>query len=180
MLLHSSRLAQIPGTPVADLTRGVRHQSIEGWRALLSTGGIASRGRRVFFTQRVGCAKCHTVDGRGGILEPDLSRVAQSKTRQQIIRAVLDPSAEFPPQYQAWAVVTTDGRIHRGLQLDHKSGGAIALTSEDGKNVYFKADEIDRYDVLQSSLMSSGLSEMMSVGELKDLIAFLESLRESG
>ena len=35
-------------------------------------------------------------------------------------------------------------------------------------------------DVLQSSLKPSGLSETMSLGELKDLIAFLESLRESG
>ena len=33
--------------------------------------------------------------------------------------------------------------------------------------MYFKADEIDRYDVLQSSLMPSGLSETMSFGELK-------------
>jgi hypothetical protein len=51
---------------------------------------------------------------------------------------------------------------------------------EPGAKVKQLVGEIDRYDVLQSSLIPSGLSETMSVGELKDLVAFLESLRESG
>ncbi len=77
--------------------------------------------------------------------------------------------------YQAWIVITADGRIHRGLQLDHKSGGAIALITEDGDNAYFKADEIEEYEASPSSLMPSGLSETMSVNEFQDLIGFLES-----
>lgn len=171
------RLTGIPGSPIQQPSRATRPQSIEDWSEALGQGGNSSRGRRVFFSRRVGCAKCHTIGGRGGVLGPDLSGVAQSKTRQQIIQAVLDPSADFPPQYQAWIVITTDGRIHRGLQLDHKAKGAIVLTGEDGKNRYFKGDEIDQYDVSQSSLMPAGLAETMSVGEFQDLIAFLVSLR---
>lgn len=154
-----------------------RPKTKEEWHTALKTGGSPKRGRRVFFTSRVGCAKCHTVDGRGGILGPDLSAVAQSKSRRQIVDAILDPSAEFPPQFQAWIVVTTDGRIHRGLQLDHKSGGAIALITEAGENVYFKADEIEAYEASPSSLMPVGLSETMSVNEFQDLVAFLESMK---
>jgi len=160
-----------------NLVESDRPQTNEQWRETLDAGGDPGRGRRVFFTARVSCTKCHTVDGRGGILGPDLSRVAASKSRRQMIDSILEPSAEFPPEYQAWLVVTVDGRIHRGLQLDHRLHGAIVLTTEDGEQRRFEGDEIDEYVASPSSLMPSGLSEMMSVSEFKDLIAFLESLK---
>jgi putative membrane-bound dehydrogenase-like protein len=167
------------GGLVGDESKRSRPKSSQEWADFLASGGDAGRGRRVFFTHRVGCAKCHTVDGRGGILGPDLSRVAQSKTRAQIVDAILDPSAEYPPQYQAWVVVTTDGLVHRGLQLDHKAGGAIDLIAESGEPVHFNADEIEDYGASPTSLMPSGLSETMTPGEFKDLVAFLESLTRS-
>ena len=154
-----------------------RPRDLAEWRKTLLAGGQAGRGRRVFFSDRVGCAKCHTVGGRGGALGPDLSRVAQSKSRLQIINAILTPSAEFPPQYQAWMVVTADGKMHRGLQLDHKSGGAIALLGDSGEQLYFRAEDIEQYAALPSSLMPSGLAETMAVSEFRDLVAFLDSLK---
>ncbi|KAA5547061.1 dehydrogenase [Roseiconus nitratireducens] len=153
-----------------------RPESISRWREVLAQGGDAMLGRHVFFNPRVGCSKCHRLDGRGGTLGPGLGSVSVSKSRRQIIDSILDPSAEFPPQYQAWMVLTTDGQIHRGLQLDHKAGGAIVLTLEDGQNRRFDGDEIEAYRALSDSLMPSGLSETMTVDELRDLIAFLESV----
>lgn len=144
---------------------------------MLARGGDAGRGRRVFFSGRVACSKCHTIDGRGGVLGPDLSGVAQSKSRSQIVDAILEPSADFPPLYQAWIVATSDGRTTRGLQFDHKAGGAIALINESGRSEYFKAKEIEEYAALPSSLMPSGLSDMMAVSEFRDLVAFLVSLK---
>jgi len=151
--------------------------SLDDWRRAVAAGGDDQRGRRVFLSTSVGCTKCHTVDGRGGVLGPSLSRVAASKSRQQIIDAILQPSADFPPQYQAWIVMTSDGQIHRGLQLDHKAGGAIVLTLETGENYRFAADEIEEYAASPSSLMPDGLEKTMSVSEFQDLVTFLESLK---
>jgi putative membrane-bound dehydrogenase-like protein len=154
-----------------------RPQDKKAWTAWLAESGDAFRGRRIFQSPAVGCAKCHTIDGLGALLGPDLSRVAQSKSRLQIIESVLEPSAEFPPQYQAWLVVTDDGQIHRGLQLDHKAGGAIVLTSEDGESLRFEAEEIADYQASPNSLMPNGLEETMSAWELRDLIEFLCTLK---
>ena len=154
-----------------------RPASLEDWQEFSTDRGDPNRGRRVFFTGRIGCTKCHSIDGSGGILGPDLSRVAQSKSPEQIIHSILKPSAEFPPQYQAWLVATTDGKVHRGLQLDHKSGGDIVLTLESGENRKFAANEIEDYIASPKSLMPDGLVETMSVGEFRDLIAFLASLK---
>ncbi|WP_158230939.1 c-type cytochrome [Rhodopirellula bahusiensis] len=159
------------------LNRGVsRPANREESLAVLSDGGDAQRGRRVFDTNRVGCKKCHTVGSRGGTLGPDLGQISKSKSREQIIDAILNPSADFAPQYQAWMVVTVDGKVHRGLQLDHKSGGKINLTLETGETRTFAADEIEDYVASPNSLMPNGLADTMTVAEFRDLIMYLASV----
>lgn len=154
-----------------------RPETLEEWAAALRTGGDAEAGRRVFHSARATCTSCHTVDGLGGALGPALTNVAQSLSREQIIRAILRPSEEFPPQYQAWQIITTDGRTHVGLQLDHKYGGDIELHLTDGIVRHFDADEIDDYFASTSSIMPDGLEATLTVSELRDLVAFLTSLR---
>jgi len=154
-----------------------RPDTNDEWERALTSGGSPGRGRRVFLSNQATCSSCHAIDGRGGALGPDLSKVAQSKTRVQIINAILNPSAEFPPQYQAWLVVTTDGATHRGLQLDHKAQGAIELLTDTGKKVRFDASEIEEYIASPTSLMPNGLAGALATEELKDLVAFLSTLR---
>ncbi|MCC9601186.1 c-type cytochrome [Stieleria sp. JC731] len=150
-------------------------KTVVQWQTELAEGGDAERGRRVFFSESVSCRKCHTLGGRGGTLGPDLGGLARSRKRNQIVESILDPSAEFAPQYQAWMVLTVDGTVHRGLQLDHKAGGKINMTLEDGSTKRFSADEIEDYIASPTSLMPQGLEANMTVEELRDLVAFLLS-----
>lgn len=91
--------------------------------------------------------------------------------------SILRPSAAFPPQYQAWEIETNDGEIHTGLQIDHKSGGAIELLNLFGKVERFEGSDITRYRASKRSLMPDGLADQLSVSEIRDLLAFLENLR---
>lgn len=159
--------------PQASDSNSERPRLPEEWQMTLASGGDPLRGRRVFFSDSVGCSTCHTIGGRGGTLGPDLGGVAQSRSRKQILDSILRPSEEFAPQYQAWVVVTSDGKIHRGLQLDHKSGGKINLTLEDGNTQTFAADEIEDYIASPTSLMPAGLEQQMTVEEFRDLLAYL-------
>lgn len=152
-----------------------RPRSDKAWLQIAALGGSAARGRRVFLKKGTACTKCHSIDGRGRTLGPDLSRIGQSKTRRQIAEAILEPSAEFPPQFQAWIVVTTDGQVFRGLQLDHKAGGAIELILDSGEKRRFGADEIETYAASPTSLMPDGLESQFRPDEFRDLIAFLAS-----
>jgi hypothetical protein len=77
-----------------------RPRSNEDWHSALVSGGDPLLGRHVFYSKRVGCSKCQQMDGRGGTLGPGQNGIARSKTRKQIIDSILEPSAEFPPQYQ--------------------------------------------------------------------------------
>ena len=155
-----------------------RPQTLANWKSKLTEGGVPHRGRRVFESSRTGCAGCHSMNGLGSQLGPDLSGLALSKSREQVIDAILQPSAEYAPQYQAWLVITDGGKIFRGLQLDHKSGGAIMMTLADGTNRRFEADEIDDYQASPSSLMPADLQNTMTVSEFQDLIAYLMQSEE--
>ena len=154
-----------------------RPKSLEQWKSSLAAGGDPRVGGRVFRSVHATCSKCHTVDGTGGVLGPDLSQIGRSVTREQIIHSILRPSDQFPPQYQAWQVLTADGELVSGLQLDHKAHGAIELFTTEQRLVRFAADEIEMYRAVSESVMPTGLEQSLGVFELRDLVAFLESQR---
>src|SRR5262249_55731330 len=66
------------GGPPLHLIGTARPKGTPAWEERLQSGGDAEAGRRIFFHSRsAGCYKCHTVQGRGGRIGPDLSLVAR-------------------------------------------------------------------------------------------------------
>ncbi|MCB1121202.1 MAG: HEAT repeat domain-containing protein, partial [Verrucomicrobiae bacterium] len=154
-----------------------RPTTVDAWKNVAVHGGDPDRGSRVFRTTQSMCTLCHAVDGEGTKLGPDLGGIAQSITPEQIVQAVLRPSDSFPPQYQAWNIYTTDGKVHTGLQIDHQRGGAMLLYTMDNYNRRFEADEVKNYEASPYSLMPQGLENTMTANEFRDLIAYLSSLK---
>ena len=166
-----------PGIPDAPPSPTTRANSLESWQSTLSTGGDPASGRRVFFSQQTGCAPCHTIANRGVRLGPDLSNIAQSRNRNQLVHAILRPSDEYSIDYQAWFIKTKDREMHLGLQLDLKDKGDIELFTLDAKTTRFKASDITAHGALKQSLMPDGLEAAMTVTDFRDLVAFLSSLK---
>src|SRR5439155_25373285 len=54
-----------------------------------SVVGDTAAGERVFTAK--GCAGCHMIRGRGGILGPDLSNIGRDRNASQIEQALRDP-----------------------------------------------------------------------------------------
>ncbi|MBI1175945.1 c-type cytochrome [bacterium] len=154
-----------------------RPVSIEEWERALANGGDPKAGERVFFSPSTQCAGCHLINHRGRRIGPELSNVGQSTSRAQIIHSILRPSDQFPPQYQAWFVELKNGDYFQGLQLDHRNHGDIELYTTEGITRHFNGPDVERYGVLQRSLMPDGLEQTMTVSELRDLVAFLASLK---
>jgi putative membrane-bound dehydrogenase-like protein len=86
----------------------------KSWFALLDGEGDSDRGRRVFFSNTSLCSTCHALEGKGGDLGPDLSNVAKSKDRNQLIASLLYPSAEMSPEWQGWYIKLKDGTLEQG------------------------------------------------------------------
>ncbi len=150
-----------------------RPASLDGWDTALAAGGDAERGRRVFYSTYAACAACHAIDGSGGDLGPDLSNVGRSKSRSQLIRSILRPSAEVSPEYQGWYVKLNDGEVHQGRQID-VGDKQIELYVQGTGFVSFDKNRVAAYGMADRSLMPDGLQNRLSIHDLRDLIAFLE------
>lgn len=172
------KLASLDASAATQWLAKISPQRDDEWIALSkSSNGNPERGRLVFHSQQLGCARCHSVDGRGALLGPDLSQVAKSKSPEQIAEAIVKPSADFPPQYQAWMVADLDGNVYRGIQLDHKAKGAIEMLTEEGETIRVDGEDVDFYQASPNSLMPEDLHRNLTPTEFVDLLAYLSAMR---
>ncbi len=65
-------------------------------------GGDSERGREVFLgNASTACYRCHTLDGAGGSLGPDLSEVGARLSREGLLESILDPTAALAESWKA-------------------------------------------------------------------------------
>lgn len=151
------------------------HEQTEAWKELLSDGDAAA-GERIFFGNKVGtCSRCHTMDGRGSAVGPDLSKIRQrvkSEGVEWLLETILEPSKQMAPQYTPWQIVTKDGKTLVGLPR-RKGGSGEAYLGIDGKEFSVKKPDIEFHREMPTSIMPKGLLQSMTIQELNDLMAFI-------
>jgi putative membrane-bound dehydrogenase-like protein len=154
-----------------------RPAATAGWQQAVATGGDARRGRRMFFSPQMGCAKCHVAEGRGAIVGPDLSAVGRSTSRARLIESIVEPSREVAIDFQGYEIETKSGETFTGLQAKPKPDGEVSMLGFDGRKIAVEAKDIASFRMLKTSLMPDGLVEVMSVEDFRDLLAYLEGLK---
>ena len=149
------------------------------WMAELNRGRDAdpAAGRRIFFHPNgAGCFKCHIVDGRGGRVGPDLSRAVGTMNRERLIQSILEPSREIAPQFVSWTFELKDGKVVNGMVV-HENEGKTIVGNAEGQLIEIKTADIETRTPQKISVMPEKLAERMTLQELRDLLAFLDSQR---
>ncbi|WP_266366357.1 HEAT repeat domain-containing protein [Tellurirhabdus rosea] len=73
--------------------------ALASYKGALSGGDVAV-GRRIFFRhQTAQCIRCHSYDDLGGNAGPRLNGVASRLSREQLLEAVINPSARIAPGF---------------------------------------------------------------------------------
>ena len=123
------------------------------------------------------CQSCHTMQGAGGAIGPDLSQLGTRFSPKDILVATLDPNATISDQYHATV-------------LELKAGGSLLgkITDEDAQNYYLSQNPFAPADIKkvpkntvslmknsEISIMMPGLVNRLNEEELKDLMAYLIS-----
>src|ERR1051326_3614442 len=140
--------------------------------------GDAIRGRELFNNeQRVGCAKCHSVDGSSSRAGPDLFTIGDSYPRPELIRSVLEPSASIAIGYGTTMVETKSDETFSGVVKQVKTD-TLELMGADGKLVRIPTAEIKELRESTVSLMPEGLQAGMSRQEFTDLMEYLATLKD--
>lgn len=138
--------------------------------------GDALRGFQVFRSSKAACSACHAVGYFGGKIGPDLTRINRIRTEQDLIEAIVYPSASFVRSYESIQVMTDDGRAISGL-IANEDAQSITLTTGIDQRVRVQRDEIEAIRPSPVSIMPAGLDQQLSSQELADLIRFLKTER---
>lgn len=170
---HGISGTMMPGTklPDGDVWRIVAY--IRSLRATAFddfVAGDAANGRRIFETQ-AGCAKCHMVDGRGGVLGPDLSDVGGSRRLAQIREALVEEPPHIPRGYQPATITLASGQRIEGL-IRNENNFSLQVLGFDNK-LHMLTREGVRVDYRDKSLMPRGWDKKLSADEMQDLLAYL-------
>jgi putative heme-binding domain-containing protein len=136
--------------------------------------GNASRGKALF--EGAGnCANCHTVNGKGPHVAPDLGDIGTLRTAELLHRTLIDPAASMLPANRPVHAVTRDGKTINGRRLNEDTY-TVQLIDEQEHLVSLTKADLREYTVLMSTTMPS-YKDKFSAQELADLEAYLLSLR---
>jgi putative membrane-bound dehydrogenase-like protein len=144
---------------------------------LLKRGGRADRGKAVF--AGVGtCAKCHVVGGEGKSVGPNLSGIGAKLSKSALYESILAPSAAISHNFETYTAILADGRSVSGL-LVSKSPEQVVIRGADGIDQKIPTADVEELLKQPVSLMPADLAAVMSAEELVDLIAWLETLKQT-
>jgi putative membrane-bound dehydrogenase-like protein len=138
-------------------------------------GGDANRGKAVFAGAGT-CSKCHVVGSEGKAVGPNLSGIGAKLSRVALYESILAPSAAISHNYETHTALLDDGRSVTGL-LVSQSPTEVVIRGADGIDATLPAGEIDELVKQPISLMPADLAATLSVQELVDLVAWLETLK---
>ncbi|MCA9234173.1 MAG: c-type cytochrome [Planctomycetales bacterium] len=174
---EARRVRRLAGLDPAPGEEKPAADDLAAWETLLAEGCDAASGRRLFFTPAgPHCAACHQHSGRGGRMGPDLTRIGAQQARERIIASILQPSREIAPRYEPWVLVTDDGLAHLGLRLPQGGDdGQESYADASGKTFTLASETIDERSPSDQSIMPAGLEQLMTIDDLRDLVAFLMS-----
>lgn len=171
----------VPRTFVQKWTAGDVTPSLDK----ASAGRSLDRGWTVF--RQAGCVNCHRLGGLGADIGPDLADVAarmaqKPEPRLALLRELLEPSLVVADKYKPVDVFTSDGLRQRGVIVtqDEKALRLRMLppAPQDVKEI--PQAEIEEIAQLATSPMPEGVVDMLSLDEILDLIALLESSGNPG
>jgi cytochrome c oxidase cbb3-type subunit III len=137
--------------------------------------GNAENGERLFWAS---CGGCHRVNGRGGHLGPDLSRIGASRARATLMREIRDASASIAEGYRPVTVVLGNGQRIRGAKKSEDAFSILIMDAHERLQGYLKADLREVVNESRSLMPDFGV-DRLSDRDLDDLLRFLGNLRGS-
>ncbi len=141
--------------------------------------GDVTAGERTFWGKG-GCGACHEVNGRGGLVGPDLS-AAGANSAAYLRSVILDPNDPARARRRFFApspvsVKTKSGQSIRGI-IRAEDSYNLLLTDLNGELQRFDKRALLDEHMESRSLMPANYAQRLSASEIEDTVAYLKSLK---
>jgi putative heme-binding domain-containing protein len=134
--------------------------------------GDAAAGAAVY--ARSGCAQCHTIDGQGGGLGPELTDIGVRRAVRHLRQSIVDPNADVALDYRSVSVTDLTGKTTGGIHLNEDEY-SVHLRDTAGNLRSFMKSELKEMTLPRQSLMPA--YPALTPADLENLVAYLASLR---
>ncbi len=135
-------------------------------------GGNWLRGRRLFHSEQLACARCHRVRGEGPQIGPDLSHLVQ-RDYASTLRDILEPSSAINPDYPAFTVELADGTPPLTGSIVSETATELRVADAAGNIRTVPRASVRTTRAALRSLMPEGLLASLDATQVRDLMTFL-------
>ncbi len=139
-------------------------------------GGNPEKGVQIFYGgEAAQCVKCHAYNDYGGNAGPRLNGVASRLSREQLLEALIKPSARLAPGYGMITLETKDGKTIAGI-LEEETNTSLKVRSGDEAPVMINKDQLVKRTNGNSSMPE--MRYLLNKKEIRDVVSFLATLKE--
>jgi putative heme-binding domain-containing protein len=142
----------------------------------MTNGGSLEQGRDIYFGNKASCSACHAINNKGGGVGPDLGKIGAIRSGRDLLESIVFPSTSFARGFEPYVIETKAGKAHNGI-LARESTDAVYLLTTERVEIRIPREEIDTFAPGRVSIMPQGLETTLTPRELRDLLAYLQSLR---
>jgi putative heme-binding domain-containing protein len=163
-------------------------QALRGTAIDAPAAGDVALGEQIFWG-KAECGTCHMIRGKGGIIGPELSSIADMRKTASIVDALTNPGyrvqgdggaiprkLEPPTNYQAVRVTLPDGKVIRGVLKNEDSVSLQVLGVDDSRLHLLDRARLKDVVYEKTSLMPRDYKSRLSAQEFQNLVAFLTRL----
>jgi len=173
----------IPGTAMSGFGGELGDDNV--WRVVSYLRSIATRNTEPMkgnaasgeklFRSKGGCANCHIVNGRGGRLGPELSKIGPQRTVAYLRDAILEPNKDISFGYSTVTIVKRDGTKITGIERGLDNFSVQLMDAGENYHSFLRSD-LSSVKEESRSLMPDSYGRLFTAAELDDLLAYLASL----
>ena len=184
--MPASGLGETDAWKVAAYIHSLRGTAIDA-----PSEGDAAHGEQIFWGKG-NCGQCHMIQGRGGLLGPDLSNLAGRRKLYSIRDAVTKSDHRVATNgglhdinlaplgsYQSVRIATRDGKSLSGVLLNEDNFSLQVLGSDNDLHMFMR-DELQQVVYEKKSLMPTDYDKRLTAEEFQDLMAFLTRQATAG
>jgi quinoprotein glucose dehydrogenase len=140
-------------------------------------GGDAVNGKRLYNEHPVAaCKRCHTINKSGGEAGPPLDAIGARFDNRYLLESIVEPNAKIAETFRMVVCTLKSGAVKTGV-LRQESPEAITIQLPGEEAEVIPVAEIASREAVPSGMMP-GLGLLLTKRELRDLVAYLASLKE--
>jgi putative heme-binding domain-containing protein len=153
-------------------------RSLRATAAEFPVDGDVDAGADLFWG-KAECGRCHMVQGRGGLLGPNLSNLGGTMTAQKIREALTEAKPHPPAGFRPVTIETAAGETIRGV-LKNEHNFSYQLLGDDDRLHLLTPDEVRKIEYADKSLMPTDFEQRLNEAEFRNLMAYLSRLTRVG